>query len=395
MKVLQVHNRYRFRGGEDAVFENTIALLRDHGVTVAALDKTSDDIGGSMLRKMLAVASGVYSPKAARAMTALLERERPDVVHSHNLFPLLSPSVLVACRRAGVPVVMTVHNYRLSCPIGVHFRDGAVCEECRGGHEFRCLANNCRGSLQESGAYALRGWVSNRLGLFRRNVTRFVAISAFLKEFLVTDGLPAESIDVVHNAIAMPATAADAGTGQYAAFCGRLSAEKGIPVLIEAARQHPDIPVRIAGTGEMQAALAKDLPANVSFVGMLDKEGLAAFYRNARCQVVPSVWHETFGLVAAEAMAHGIPVVASRMGGLQGLFEVGVSGLLFTPGDAGDLGAKLRLLWEAPARAHALGQAARRHAEKEFDAPVHVARLMQVYEKALAGRARVTAQASV
>lgn len=392
MKVLQVHNRYRFRGGEDAVFENTIELLRGHGVDVVALDKSSDVIGGALLRKVIAVATGVYSPGAARAMMALLERERPDVVHTHNLFPLLSPSILVACRRAGVPVVMTVHNYRLSCPIGVHFRDGAICEECRGGHEYRCLVNNCRGSLQESGAYALRGWVTHRLGLFRRNVTRFVAISAFLKDFLVADGLPADRIDVVHNAISLPETAADPGAGGYVAFCGRLSAEKGVAVLLEAARQNPDIPVRIAGTGELQEELARDAPPNVTFVGMLDRAALAAFYRGARCQAVPSVWHETFGLVAAEAMAHGIPVVASRMGGLQDLLVDGESGLLFEPGNAAALGAALRLLWDDPARAQALGRAARRHAEKEFDAPVHVARLMKVYEQALADRARVAVQ---
>lgn len=391
MKVLQVHNRYRFRGGEDAVFENTIDRLRERGVQVSALDKHSDDIGGSLLRKAVAVASGVYSPAAARAMTSLLQAERPDVVHSHNLFPLLSPSVLVACRRAGVPVVMTVHNYRLSCPIGVHFREGAVCEACRGGHEFQCLRHNCRGSLQESGAYALRGWVSNRLGLFRDNVTRFIAISAFLKAFLVADGFPADRIDVVHNAIHIPATPADAGAGQYAAFCGRLSEEKGIPLLLEAARQNPDIPVRIAGTGDLLDALKREAPANVSFLGQLNRDALADLYRNARCQVVPSVWHETFGLVAAEAMAHGIPVIASRMGGLQGLFDDGDSGLLFNPGDASDLAAKLRMLWDDPARAQAMGRAARTHAVQEFAASVHVDRLLQVYERAIADHARVAA----
>ena len=278
MKVLQVHNRYRFRGGEDAVFENTVALLRAHGVTVATLDKSSDAIGGSFISKALAVATGVYSPAAARAMGALLQQERPDIVHTHNLFPLLSPSVLVACRRAGVPVVMTVHNYRMSCPIGVHFRDGAVCEECRGGREYRCAANNCRGNMQESGAYALRGWVSNRLGLFKNNVTRFVAISAFLKDFLVAEGFPADRIDVVHNAITLPSTAAHAGDGRYVAFCGRLSEEKGIPTLLEAARQNPDIPVRIAGNGELRDALQRDAPPNVTFAGLLDRDALAALY---------------------------------------------------------------------------------------------------------------------
>jgi glycosyltransferase involved in cell wall biosynthesis len=224
----------------------------------------------------------------------------------------------------------------------VHFREGAVCEECRGGREYRCAVNNCRGSLQESTAYALRGWVANRLGLFKNNVTRFVAISAFLKDFLVAEGIPAGRIDVVQNAITLPATPAQAGAGSYMAFCGRLSEEKGIPILLEAARQNPDIPIRIAGTGELREALERDAPANVRFLGQLDRNALAAHYRGARAQLVPSVWHETFGLVAAEAMGHGIPVIASRMGGLQGLFVDGESGLLFAPGDAQNLAAKMR-----------------------------------------------------
>ena len=275
--------------------------------------------------------TGIYSPRAAREMQEAIARFKPDVVHSHNLYPL-SPSVLDACHAENVPVVMTVHNYRLACPIGVHFVRGANCERCRGNREYHCFLNNCRGSRQESLAYAARGWAATRLGWFKRNVTRYAASSQYLKDYLIDEGFPADRIDVVHNMIAIPDTQSDAGAGSYVAFCGRLSEEKGIPTLIEPARRLPDVSVRIAGTGELLDALKRAAPPNVAFIGMIYKPTLVAFYRGARCVVVPSVCYETFGLVAAEEMSQGIPPIVSRIGGLQTLIVDGGSGLHFAPG---------------------------------------------------------------
>jgi glycosyltransferase involved in cell wall biosynthesis len=320
-------------------------------------------------------------------MRDVLARFEPDVVHIHNLYPLFSPSVLGVCRAAGTPVVMTVHNYRLACPIAVHFVRGEICTRCRGNREYHCFLNNCRGSRQESLAYAARHWTATRMGWFKRNVTRYAAISQYLKDYLIEEGYPAERIDVVSNMIAIPDSTSDAGAGGYVAFCGRLSEEKGIPTLIEAARRLPEVAVRIAGTGELLDTLKHEAPDNVEFIGMMDKPALARFYRGARCVVVPSVWCETFGLVAAEAMSHGIPPIVSRIGGLQTLIEDGVSGLHFTPGDAADLAEKIQRVWENPPLAGALGAAARHRAEMEYSEKVYFQRLMAVYEKAIgAGR---------
>lgn len=383
MKVLQVHNRYRFRGGEDAVFEGTIRLLNDHGVNAISFEKSSQGMEQGLARKVQALFSGIYSPQAAREMTALLQVERPDVVHVHNLFPLLSPSVLPACRKQGVPVVMTCHNFRLICPIGVHFRRGKVCEECRGGHELRCVFNNCRDNSFESTAYGVRSMLTRMSGLFKNNVTRFIAISEFLKRRLVEAGFPAERIDVVFNTVPIPESCADAGQGAYAAFTGRLSEEKGIETLLEAAALLPDVPVKIGGTGPIESALMALAPDNVEFVGMLDKPGLAAFYRNARALIVPSVWFETFGLVAAEAMANGVPVIASRIGALPELLRDGETGFLFEAGDPRDLAAKIRLLWDDADRARRMGAAGRERALKEFNEDTHFRRLAAVYERAI------------
>jgi glycosyltransferase involved in cell wall biosynthesis len=384
MNVLLVHNRYRYRGGEDAVFETTLNILQCHGLHAWIFEKSSQTMGRGLLRKAGAVFSAIYSPASAREMKALLEQQRPDVVHSHNLFPLISPSVLSVCHKANVPVVMTCHNYRLMCPIAVHFQGGQICEHCLGGREYWCALRNCRSNRLESLAYGLRGMCTRSLGLFKHNVTRFIAISAFLKQRLVEAGFSADCIDVVYNTVAVPDTAADPAQGRYVAFAGRLSEEKGLDMLLAAAAQVPEIPVRIAGAGPLEDALKAAAPKNVSFSGMFDKAGLEAFYRGARCVVVPSRWYEAFGLVAAEAMAHGIPVLAARMGALPELVLDNETGFLFESDQPEDLAEKLRLLWNDPGLAQRLGSAGRDRAVREFNEETHFRRLAAVYEKAIA-----------
>lgn len=384
MKVLLAHNRYRFRGGEDAVVENTLRLLEEHGVETRLFDKASVEIPPGLLGKAKAVFSGIWSRAAAAEMDALIAEFRPDVVHAHNLYPLLSPSVLSAARRAGVPVVMTCHNYRLVCPIGVHFVRGAICERCAGGREYWCLLRNCRENRFESAAYALRNTATRMSGLFKRNVTVYIAISEFVKRRLAAAGFPEDRTEVLYNMIPYPDTPADAGAGRYAAFTGRLSAEKGVETLLQAAARLPEIPVKIGGVGPLETALKRVAPSNVVFTGVFDMAGLAEFYRNAAFVVVPSVWHEAFGLVAAEAMSHGIPVIAARNGALPELLEEDEAGLLFTPGDAADLADKMRLLWETPERRRAMGLAGRERAERLFSAEAHFGRLTAIYGRAIA-----------
>lgn len=383
MKVLQVHNRYRLRGGEDAVVEATLDLLRRRGDVGLLFDKHSDEVARGVASRVRAVFSGIYSVSSRREMERLLDAERPDVVHVHNLYPLLSPSVLVASRRVGVPVVMTCHNYRLVCPIAVHFIRGAVCERCAGGREYWCLLRNCRENRIESAVYALRGFVTRRLGLFLKNVTLYLAISEFLKRRLIAAGVPEDRVVVVPNMIPLPEAGVDAGHGAYAAFAGRASEEKGIPVLLDAARRLPHVPVHIAGHGPLLSTLRQDAPGNAVFPGLMGRDGLTAFYRGARFLVVPSVWYETFGLVAVEAMSHGVPVIAARIGGLQELVTDGVSGLHFAPGDAADLADKMDRLWRDPGLCARMGRAAREEVAAKYSEDVHYAKLMAAYERAI------------
>lgn len=382
MRVLQVHNRYRLRGGEDAVVDATMALLHERGVEARLFTRDSGEMGG-VSAKIRGVATSIHSPEAARAIASEIDAFRPDVVHVHNVFPMISPAVFAVCGAKGVPAVMTLHNYRLTCPIGVHFMRGAVCTRCAGGREYHCALQNCRGSHAESFAYAFRGFATRVRGGFTRHVRAYIAISAFLKDRLVASGLPGDKIHVVHNMASLPEAAADASKGEYALFCGRLSEEKGLDVLLEAARRAPEVPVHIAGDGELRMALEQAAPPNVHFLGMQDRPALAALYAGARLAVVPSVWWETFGLVAVEAMGHGLPVIAARNGALPEIVLDGETGLLVPPGDAAALAAALRALWGDPARCAALGQAARARAASAFSRDRYFAGLMNVYTRVI------------
>lgn len=382
MRLLHLHNHYRIRGGEDAMFEQICGMLRERGHAVTTYQRHSADIGGAD-SKLRAALAGVYSPVAAREVRRMLQWDRPDVAHVHNLFPLISPSAIQSCHEQGVPVVMRCPNYRLICPTGILLRNGKPCEQCVGGREYRCALLNCRGSRFESFAMAGRSYLVRTLGLVTKYVARYVAPSQCVRQRLVDAGIAAERVDVIPNIAPLAGAAADASRGQYIAYAGRLSSEKGVETLLEAARQLPHVPVHIAGEGELYASLKRSAPGNVVFEGQLNREGIAAFYAKARMCVVPSIWHEAFGLVAAEAMAIGLPVVASRIGALPEIVDDGRTGLLFEPGDSGSLAATLERLWANPRFCRVFGSAGRDKVLREYSRDVYYRRLMRVYERAL------------
>ncbi len=382
MRLLQIHNHYRFRGGEDSMFEQICAVLRENGHDVSTYEKRSQAIIG-LSGKLKAALSGIYSPASKQDIEHLIRRERPDLAHVHNLYPLISPSVLTACKERGIPTVMRCPNYRLVCPTGIHLRNGKPCDLCRGGREYRCAFVNCRGSRVESIAMASRSYLVRKLGLIQENVSLFVAPSECVRQRLVEAGISKERIHVVPNMVDLPAAPVDASSGEYVAFAGRLSPEKGIETLIAAARLLPHVPVRIAGEGILRESLARTAPPNVVFAGHLDKEALASLYAHARVCVVPSIWHEAFGLVAAEAMAIGLPVVASRMGALPEIVDESSTGYLFAADDPGDLAAALERLWAAPQQCSEMGLAGREKVRREYTRDVYYSRLMRVYEHVL------------
>jgi glycosyltransferase involved in cell wall biosynthesis len=383
MRVVQIHNNYRFKGGENVVYESTAGLLKRRGVAVDLLTRNSHDVERSLYRKVRAFISGIYSLSAAREMARIISDETPDVVHIHNVYPLISPSILLTCREAGVPVVMTCHNYRLICPIGVHFHKGKVCEECSGGREYFCALRNCRDNIYESVAYAIRNISARRFRLFADSISIYISISEFLKQRMIASGFEKTVIAVIPNRVPIPEKNVDPQTGDYVAYAGRISEEKGISILLDVFRRLPHIPVRLAGEGPLMPNILRNAPRNAAFIGSLNHDEMPAFYRKARMLVVPSVWFETFGLVAAEAMGYGLPVIASRIGGLPEIVDDGVTGLLFEPGNVEDLTSKIKMLWETPDLCRQMGQAGREKVMREYNDDVYYKRLVAVYERAI------------
>lgn len=376
MRVLLVHNEYGKRSGEEAVVELMEGMFRDIGCEVSQLRMSTAGVRDSLGGKVRAFVSGIYCPSGVRAMREALERFRPDVVNVHNLYPFISPAALRECRKAGVKVIMTVHNYRLACPTGLFMRDGGPCELClERGDEWGCVRYNCEGSRLKSVAYAARNMVARLKRHYLDCVDIFACITEFQRRKLVEAGVPEERTLVIPNACGgigadggnkaigadMTDKADRASLGWYVGYVGRLSAEKGIDLILEAARRNPDIPFRLAGAVADEALVA-DLPANVELVGFVSGKALDDFYAGARFMVMASRWYEGFPMSILESGAHGRGVIGPRHGGFVEVISQGDDarriGELFTPGDAGELSAAVRGLWDDPVRCDLLGERA-------------------------------------
>ena len=382
MRVVNVHNRHAHAGGSEVVFEAITTLLRSRGDEVVVVDRDNKDIGG-LAAKLAAFGSMVYSPSAKREMAKVLRDARPDVAHVHNIYPQLSPSILDACREENVPVVMSVHDYKLTCPTAQHLRDGKVCEKCLGGREYWCAIHNCRGSRAMSVAYAVRNVAARASGKIDDGVDAFLCCSTFIANQMTRGGFDASRIRVLPNFADLADSPPRSRRGDYVAYVGRISPEKGIDVLIEAARTR-GLPVKVAGDPSKMPVLVANAPSNVEFVGPVSRDRLPAFLDAARMLVVPSVWYEVFGLVAAEAMARRLPVIASRIGGLPEVIDDGVTGLCVPPGDADALAVAMDDLWHDAARADAMGEAGRLKARREFSPDAYYARLTAAYRAVIA-----------
>jgi len=382
LRILIVHNEYGIFTGEEAVIRGLCLVLAGHGHEIIPYFRSSTEILRMRMGEVRAFFSGIYSWESKREIRRLLKKHKPDIIQLQNVFPLISPSILSECRNAGVPVVMTIQNYRLLCPTGLCLRVERICRKCDRG-EYWCIIYNCMGNWFKSVAYALRNYVARKGRLFQDNVTLYIAPTEFHRQELSAAGYAGERIVVIPNMIDHEGIEERTTLGDFVGFSGRVSPEKGVSTLVQAARQCPHIPFKAAGDHKRMPDLLSQAPSNFEFLGNLDPKRLAKFYQSVRISILPSTWYEGFPIALLEAMLRGIPVICSRIGGLPEIVEDGVTGLLFEPGNSRELAEKIQYLWNRPELCHKLGNAAREKALREYSPDRYYERLIIAYEKAI------------
>ncbi len=394
LRVLVVHARYRRRGGEDAVFEDEVALLRESGQQVEVFERHNDELEGRGPLRL--VRDTVWAPGPARELARTIAAFRPDIVHAHNTFPALSPALAWAAAGAGVPWVQTLHNFRLVCPQGMLQRDGAACMDCVGRLPLPALRHACyRESRAATGAVVAMLAAHRALGTWRRKVARFIALSEFSRGVFVAGGLPAARIAVKPNFVPDPleddgvagataavraAEAAGAARDDALLFVGRLVADKGVGTLASIALAAPELRIRVLGDGPEAGRLA-GLP-NVALLGEQPAGRVRHEMARAAALLLPSVGHENFPRSLVEAHALGLPVFASDQGALRELVVDGATGWLLPPGDAAAWVDAIRRARAEPGELARRGRRARAHYLAHWTPRRNIERLLTIYGEA-------------
>jgi glycosyltransferase involved in cell wall biosynthesis len=399
MKVLLVHNRYRTAApsGEDAAVRNEQRMLEKRGVQVIAFDRCNDDIDQSSLAARAAVAANtIWSQRSRSELREVIRRVRPDIVHVHNTFAMLSPSVYGACKAEGVPVVQTLHNFRFFCPAALFLRDGKPCEECVDRTLLQSVRHRCyRGSAGATATLAAMLGLHRAIGTYANAIDRYIALTEFGRGKAIKGGIAEHKLVVKPNFVPDPPSPGTGG-GRYVVYVGRLLEGKGAETLVAAWRHLTSVKLMIVGDGALRPELeatAQRERLNIEFVGAQRRPAVMKAIANADFLVMPSVCYETFGLAIAEAFACGTPVLASRIGSLNELVDEGVTGRKFTAGDPEDLARVARLMLADEVTLRRMRAQARAYFEARLTEEQNFSQLVQIYSDVIAEKSHIPASA--
>lgn len=392
MRIMTVHNHYRssMPSGETRVVERETAELRARGHVVDLVERHSDEIESlPATRRATLPARVVWSRSSRQHMVDQLRIKRPDVVHVHNTFPLITPSVLSACTDVGVPLVVTLHNYKASCASGAFFREGRVCVECADHSTIRAVTHSCyRDSRVATLPVVAAGLTMRRA--WQRHVSAFIMISGRQRDLLSGVHMPADRVFVKHNFVPDPAVL-DVTAEHAVAFLGRLDEPKGARLLMQswdafrARSPHSTLRLDVGGSGPLanEVAAWADGRNDVRMLGQLGSEESARLLARSRAVLVPSEWEETFGLVAVEAMACRTPPIAPAHGAFPEIITNGIDGKLVPPHDPDALAKVLIDVDTNPEGFDELGVGGRATYQRRFTPNSGIARLLEIYRFAV------------
>lgn len=411
MKILLVHNYYKSSSpsGEDTVFKNEVKLLKKNNINVVTYTAHNDeiiDIGGR--NKVKYFIESIWSARKYIELKALIEKEKPDIVHFHNIWYLISPSCYYACKNAGVPVVQTLHNYRIFCTSGLLFRNGLICEMCIPEHRgkitrlenyvnrakiiqnslrFRCYKN----SLKYSFAIALGEYLHWVLGTWSKQVDAYIVPSEFGRRKFIKAGLNASKLFVKPNFL-IDATTPIYENNDYIIFIGRLSLEKGIDILIDAltkisAKKSNNLKLKIIGDGPLLLSLKEKIKTirlnSIEFIGRAPAHEMRRLINYSCFTVVPSICYEMFPMAIIESFAGGKPVLASKLGAVEEIVDNGKTGLLFEPGNSSDLAEKIKFMLENKKELIQMGKNSRKEFEEKYTDEKNINILLNIYKNVL------------
>lgn len=375
LRIMIAHSAYRQRGGEDVVADQEAELLEQHGHAVLRFRRDNRDLDAS--RRLHTAVNTLWSIETISKLARDIHAFRPDLIHVHNTFPSLSPSLYWTAAKRRIPIVQTLHNFRLLCPQAMLLREGSVCEGCVGHIPWRAVVHRCyHDSAAQSAVVASMLTMHRLLGTYENKVTRYIALNEFCRRKFIEGGLPADRISVKANFADLPPPE----RGQFrngALFVGRLAPEKGIETLQAAMALLPGRSIEIIGDGPAAAQLQRQPRLEVR--GWLDPQALFATMRRKSYLVLPSLWYENSPRTLIEAFGCGLPVVASRLGALAELVEDGKTGLLFDPNSPSDLARIMRWADGHPAEMAAMGDAARRTFEDLYTPERNYRELAEIY----------------